>query len=283
MGLLSKFNKSAELRTEYRDISFETVFIDLKGEISNKVTSECRILRQHLPDDVYLDLALIPAGSFLMGNHLPGGYKDEKPQHYVHLNSFFMSVTGITQHQWKAVMGKLPPCRGKTLDHPVDRVSWIDAGNFCTKISRLTDKMYRLPSESEWEYACRAGSSAAFCYGNMITTDFCNYVGAHSYKGGPEGVYRHGPVPPGQFPPNKYGLYDMHGNLWEWCQDSWHDSYDGSPVDGEAWLNGGTEERVLRGGSWHDPPDLCRSSCRLKLMPSEGEDYTGVRIALTFK
>ncbi len=105
-------------------------------------------------------------------------------------------------------------------------------------------------------------------------------MGWHAYKNGPTGDYRHGPVTPGSFPPNAFGLYDMHGNLMEWCQDRWHEDYTGAPTGGEAWMRGGTEERVIRGGSWHDPPDLCRSASRLKLMPSEGEDFMGFRVAL---
>ena len=177
-------------------------------------------------------------------------------------------------------MGKLHPCRGRGPDFPVDRVSWFDSQRFCEKLARLTGQPYRLPSEAEWEYACRAGSVTDFAFGEMITTDLANYVGLRAYRDGPIGIYRHGPIPPGSFPPNRFGLFDMHGNLDEWCLDTWHRDYGGAPLDAEAWIRGGTQERVIRGGSWHDPPDLCRSSSRLKLNPADGEDFMGIRVAL---
>ena len=240
-----------------------------------------RLLQQTLPDDVTLAMVQIPAGNFLMGSPRTQGDPDEQPAHTVRIEGFFMSQITITQRQWKSIMKKLLPCRGKGLDLPVDRVSWLDAQRFCEKLTKTTQRPYRLPSEAEWEYACRAGTLTDFAYGDMITTDLANYVGWHAYKDGPTGEYRHGPIQAGLFAPNRFGLYDMHGNLSEWCADTWHANYVGAPSDGQPWLRGGTAERVLRGGSWHDPPGLCRSAARLKLMPSEGEDFVGFRVALS--
>ncbi len=106
-------------------------------------------------------------------------------------------------------------------------------------------------------------------------------MGLHTYRSEPEGIYRHVTTAVASFPPNPFGLHDMHGNVWEWCADAWHDSYEGAPTDGTAWERGGGPARVLRGGCWHDPPTLCRSAARLKSMPHEGEDYFGFRVALT--
>jgi len=233
-----------------------------------------------LPGNVTLSLAHIPAGSFQMGagNHFVE--PDEQPVHHVHVNASLLGQFTITQRQWQAVMKTLPPCRGQGLDHPVDRVSRFEARTFCNRLADLTQMPFRLPSEAEWEYACRAGSTTDFAIGNMITTDLANYVGWHAYLNGPKGEYRHGPMQVGQFPPNRWGLYDMHGNVWEWCEDAWHDNYLNAPADGTAWLRDGSAGKVVRGGSWHDPPALCRSSARLKLMPQEGEDFVGVRVAL---
>ena len=116
---------------------------------------------------------------------------------------------------------------------------------------------------------------------HQFTEDLANYVGEHTYLSEPKGVYRHGTTEVGQFPPNAFGLYDMHGNLWEWCADAWHTDYAGAPTDGNAWERGEPSHRVLRGGSWHDPPNLCRCAARLRLAPAEGEDYVGFRVALS--
>ncbi len=269
------------VRTEAERL--ETVEVDDSGQIRARSEVSVYLLRQPLPEGLFLDMVLLPAGTFPMGSPHAQGHRDEEPQHLVHVEAFYLSQTTVTQKQWKAVMRKLHPCRGKGMDFPVDRVSWFDAQRFCARLSRLTGRDYRLPGEAEWEYACRAGTLTDFAYGNMITTDLANYVGLHVYNDGPRGIYRHGPVLPRSFPPNGFGLFDMHGNLDEWCLDRWHEDYVGAPRDAEPWISGGTQEQVIRGGSWHDPPVLCRSASRLKLNPADGEDFMGMRVACSFR
>jgi formylglycine-generating enzyme required for sulfatase activity len=262
-------------------VGLDTVLVNDGGLIESREQISLMLFRQQVSDGSSIEMVMLPDGTYAMGSAHREGHPDEEPLHYVRVRKFFLSQTTITQRQWKAVMKNLPPCRGKGLDLPVDRISWLDAQAFCERLSRIAGREYRLPSEAEWEYACRAGSLMDFSFGNMITPDLANYVGWHSYKGGPKGSYRHGPIQAKTFPPNRFGLYDMHGNLSEWCLDTWHDDYNGAPLDGEAWIRGGTDERVIRGGSWHDPPDLCRCSSRLKLEPTEAEDFVGIRIALS--
>ena len=157
----------------------------------------------------------------------------------------------------------------------------IKAEAFCKALSKKSGRPYRLPGEAEWEYACRAGSGTAFHFGETITTDLANYVGEFTYQNEPKGIYRHVSTEVGQFPPNAFGLYDMHGNIWEWCADDWHDNYTGAPVDGSAWKSRyETVFRVLRGGSWHEPPINCRSATRLKMDAREADDLFGFRVAL---
>jgi len=177
-------------------------------------------------------------------------------------------------------MGSLPPCRCRSDDLPVDRVSWHDAQAFCSRLSNLSGRAYRLPAEAEWEYACRAGTRTPFAFGETLTTDLANYVGEHIFRSEPKGSYRHVATKGGTFPPNAYGLGDMHGNVWEWCADDYHLNYLGAPSDGRPWYMARARERVLRGGCWHDPPWLCRSAARLAQPPGEAEDYFGFRVAL---
>jgi formylglycine-generating enzyme required for sulfatase activity len=146
------------------------------------------------------------------------------------------------------------------------------------RLSKKAGRTYRLPSEAEWEYACRAGTAGAFCFGPTLTTDLANYVGEHTFGLEPKGLYRHETTSVGSFPANAFGVYDMHGNVWEWCADAWHEDYSDAPADGSAWKRGGASQRVLRGGGWHDPPDLCRSAARLKFEPSDAEDFVGFRV-----
>ena len=260
-----------------QEFEFETVTVNPRGEIVGRKTGRAQQFTQSLGNGPVLEMVIIPGGAFLMGSREGEGYDDERPQHRVRLAPFLMSKYPVTQEQWQAVMKWTPPYRCQGPKRPVDRVSFNDAREFCEQLSKKMGRVYRLPSEAEWEYACRAGTVTPFCCGETITTDLANYVGEHTYRAGPKGVYRHEATEVGNFPPNAFGLYDMHGNVWEWCADAWHDNYIGAPTDGSIWERGGAF-RVLRGGGWHDPPDLCRSAARLKFDPAEGEDYVGFRV-----
>ncbi|MCU0568011.1 MAG: formylglycine-generating enzyme family protein [Oculatellaceae cyanobacterium Prado106] len=224
--------------------------------------------------NVILEMISIPGGSFLMGSPEEEGDRDndESPQHPVTVPSFFMGRYPITQLQYQTVMGN-NPSNFKGDDRPVESVSWHDATEFCHRLTELTNHPYRLPTEAEWEYACRAGTMTPFHFGETITTDLANYRGTDekkynwsgSYGKGPKGIYREETTPVGSFPPNAFGLWDMHGNVWEWCQDHWHDSYEGAPSDGSAWIDSEAEKdanRILRGGSWFYFPRDCRSATR---------------------
>ncbi len=262
------------------DFTFEAVSVNERGEVTQRQPHRAQPFVEMLPGGVPLAMVAIPAGHFLMGSRRNEGYADERPQHSVGVPAFWMGQYPITQTQWAAVMKWTPPYRCKGPQRPVDRVNWHDAAAFCACLSEMTGRAYRLPGEAEWEYACRTGTTTPFYVGPTLTTDLANYVGAHIYLAEPEGAYRHGTTDVGSFPPNAFGLYDMHGNVWEWCADAWHDDYDGAPIDSSVWA-GDAATRVLRGGCWHDPPDLCRSAARLKYAQDEGEDYFGFRVALT--
>ena len=173
-----------------------------------------------------------------------GRDEDESPQHRVTVSTFFISRYPVTQAQWQAIASldkvdidlKADPSRFKGDNRPVEQVNWYDAVEFCARLSRETGREYILPSEAEWEYACRAGTTTPFHFGETITTDLANYNGNYTYGSGPKGVYREETTPVGSFSPNAFGLSDMHGNVWEWCEDNWHNNYEGAPTDGSAWL-----------------------------------------------
>jgi formylglycine-generating enzyme required for sulfatase activity len=266
---------------EGQEYEFEVVTVNDRGEITGRKTHTARQFTQNLGGKVPLEMVIVPGSTFWMGSRAGYGYDDERPQHSVRVSSFLIGKYPVTQEQWQAVMGSLPPCRCQGARRPVDRVSWHDTREFCKRLSEKTGRAYRLPSEAEWEYACRARTTTPFYFGKTITTDLANYVGEHTYRSEPKGVYRHEATEVGSFPPNAFGLYDMHGNVWEWCADAWLDNYIGAPTDGSAWERGSTSRHVLRGGCWHDPPDLCRSAARLGQEATEGEDFFGFRVALT--
>jgi formylglycine-generating enzyme required for sulfatase activity len=168
-------------------------------------------------------------------------------------------------------MGRLPPCR------------CLGARAFCARVAQRAVRAYLLPLEAQWEYAYRAGTTTPFCFGETITTDLANYVGEHTYLAEPRGIYRHGTTDVGSFPPNAFGLYDMHSNVWERRADAWHDNHTGAPPDGNVWAGRAGSPGVLRAGCWHDPPGLCRSAAWLRSMPHDGEDFFGFRVTLVAK
>jgi formylglycine-generating enzyme required for sulfatase activity len=159
-------------------------------------------------------------------------------------------------------------------------VTWHDAQHYVRWLSEQTGQPYRLPSEAEWEYCCRAGSRTAFSFGDEISPDMANYDGNFSYNGGPKGEFRQGTTPVWMFAPNPWGLFDMHGNVWEWVQDTVHENYEGAPLDGRAWETGGDpNRRILRGGSWQYHPRYLRSALRNGYAAGLSNDIVGFRVA----
>ena len=232
-----------------------------------------------------LHMVQIPGGTFLMGSpeDEEGRADDEGPQHEVTVPTFFMGRYPITQAQYEAVMGTNPATeydaeRFVAPNKPVVGVSWDDAVAFCTALAQRTGRPYRLPSEAEWEYACRAGTTTPFYFGRTLTTEVANYNGNETYGDGPKGEFRNALTPVDHFGiANRFGLSDMHGSVWEWCQDNWHRSYDDAPTDGSAWV-GDSSSHVFRGGSWSDFPGDCRSAFRSIYFAVNRGDGIGFRV-----
>jgi formylglycine-generating enzyme required for sulfatase activity len=217
--------------------------------------------RQIVPQ---IEMILIPAGTFMMGSPDGVGNSDEHPQHRVTVQSFYIGKYEVTQAQWQAVTGNNPSSFAGCNNCPVENVSWNDAQEFTKKLNVMQSQyIYRLPSEAEWEYTCRAGVTTEFAFGDSLSSKQANFDGNRPYGRAANGTFRHRTTPVGSFQPNAFGLYDMHGNVWEWCEDFSHESYNGAPREGSAWLSGGDgKSRVLRGGSWSDPAVSLRSADR---------------------
>jgi formylglycine-generating enzyme required for sulfatase activity len=272
--------------TSPKIFTFQSITLDRSGKLLGHAAGQAIQVEQHLPGNKVLELVEIPGGSFIMGALREGGYVDERPLHQVFLSGFWLGKYPVTQAQWQAVMGKQCPGRFRGPNLPVENICWNEAMEFCLRLSRMTGRDYRLPSEAQWEYACRAGTTTPFSLGETITTEYANYVGAHTYRDEPRGVYRRGTTPVGSFPPNPWGLYDMHGQVWEFCADAWHDDYSNAPADGSPQVDnhpsGQKRPRfyVARGGSWHEPPNHCRSAMRLRVEEDERMEFYGFRVML---
>lgn len=258
--------------------SIEVVTVNQKGEIIQRQQRLAKYVIEDLEDETYygdrttLEMAYIPGGTFLMGasEDEKDSHSSEQPQHQITLQPFYMGKFPITQVQWEAVT-KLPKIerdlysersyfRGE--NHPAERISWYDAVEFCKRLSKATSKKYRLPSEAEWEYACRAGTTTTFHYGETITSELANYDGGYIYRLEPYGKFRQKTTPVGSFPPNKFGLYDMHGNILEWCQDICIYNL-----------------QVVRGGSWDCEPIRCSSGYRFGKSAGNFNRHHGFRVA----
>jgi formylglycine-generating enzyme required for sulfatase activity/uncharacterized caspase-like protein len=256
-------------------------------------------IAETLGNNITLEMLPIPGGKFLMGSPETEADRSpsEGPQHEVTLAEppgtgiapFYLSKYPITQSQWKAVAAlpkvncdlKPDPSSFKGAKRPVEQVSWWEAIEFCDRLSQKTGRAYRLPSEAEWEYACRAGTTTPFYFGETISTAQANYDGNYTYGAGKKGEYRKQTTDVGSFPANAFGLHDMHGNVWEWCADPWHENYDRAPINGSVWELSDAESnprRVLRGGSWILNPWDCRSAYRLHFSPDHRYYGIGFRV-----
>lgn len=251
--------------------NFEFVTVNAFGAVINKQKGQAKYFTENL-EGTQLDMVFVPGGNFTMGSSELIS-KNESPPHEVFIQSFFLSKHQITQAQWKAV-SLLPevdcqlnsdPSYFKGENRPVDTITWYEANEFCQRLSKYTGHQYRLPTEAEWEYACRAGTTTQFHFGETLITELANYLDSRTYDKLERGKYISKTIPVMSFPPNAFGLYDMHGNAREWCSDHWHDSYFGAPTDGSAWVASGSDVfRILRGGSCLSKIEDCRSTSRYK-------------------
>lgn len=292
--LVDAYEKPEELTDTDKEINNSLEYL-LEGKIGVKTyihTVQCYLENEEIEDSPVLakfreqeisknftspstgmELVLIPAGKFMMGS--PSGdqdrYDDEGPAHEVIIkNPFYVGKYPVTQKQWEKIMGSNPSkFRGE--DRPVESVSWNDVQEFIKKLNEKESAgKYRLPSESEWEYACRAGTTTRYSFGDDESKldDYAWYSENSSSE----------THPVGQNNPNPWGLYDIHGNVWEWCQDNWHGNYDGAPSDGSAWESGSGSYHVFRGGSWYGDARSCRSAYRNGIVPDFRGDYLGFRV-----
>jgi formylglycine-generating enzyme required for sulfatase activity len=277
-----------ELELEIQPFEFEVAIIELerkwstlgrKAPVIKRIRQQAQCFVEDLPNGIQLKMVSIPEGSFLMGSSADEASRSssESPQHQVTVPPFLMGKYPVTQAQWEAVASlpqvnrelKHNPSNFKGENRPVEQVSWYEAVEFCNRLSQHTGKSYCLPSEAEWEYACRAGTTTPFHFGEAITSELANYNAGYTYGVGVKGTYREETTSVGSFKiANAFGLYDMHGNVLEWCLDDWHSNYEGAPHNGSAWFNDNNKlsqkqgSAVLRGGSWLYGPGSCRSAYR---------------------
>ena len=303
-----------------QQFSFETVTLNAEGKETNRQQKQAEFFTEDLGNGITLEMMAIPGGTFLMGTsdaeidrlckeYAVDYFKRESPQHEVKIPTFFMAKYPVTQAQYQAIMDSNPSSFKNNPQNPVEQVSWDDTQSFCRKLKELTKKDYRLPTEAEWEYACRGLISPTplkkelipptpldkrgysdyppFYFGETITTDYVNYDGNYPYGKAPKGEYRQQTTPVGQFPPNAFGICDLHGNVWEWCADGWHDSYADKPDDlnnngSTIWLSSDISTHILRGGSWVVNSWDCRSAYRYRFNADFRYYVYGFRLVLSF-
>lgn len=287
---------------------FDVITLDRRGQVKQQQQHTAKFFPEPLTADTTadklpvagnsrgaerLEMVAIDSGHFQMGassaelsdSSVVTAY--EFPRHRVKLSSFYMSKHPITQAQWAAVvaMPKVSrelnpsPSHFRGSDLPVESVSWLDAVEFCDRLTQKTGRQYQLPSEAQWEYACRAGTKTPFSTGETITSQMADYVGTYAYNAEATGTYRKSTTPVGKFSHNAFGLQDMHGNIWEWSADYWHRDYRGAPTNGQAWANSRTPElRTVRGGGWLDSPDKIRSASRSGYLETALNRTIGFRV-----
>lgn len=288
---------------------FDVINVDDKGRLGERRKERARFYVESVGGGINLEMVEIQAGAFVMGNspteleqiesnYLRSLNKESRPELHAHLLSetpqltikvagFYLSKYEVTQAQWRAVAA-LPkinrelmsdPSGFKGGNRPVEQISWEDAVEFCARLSAATGRRYRLPTEAEWEYACRAGTRWQFSLGETVDPNWVNYNGKLPYAAAPKDTFRQQTVPVGSLGvANAFGLYDMHGNVWEWCLDSWRESYSEAPPDGNQSQDTVTSLRALRGGAWDSSAGECRSSERKQAQPLIRLNNIGFRV-----
>ncbi|MCI0665361.1 MAG: formylglycine-generating enzyme family protein [Acidobacteria bacterium] len=291
---------------------FEVVTADNRGRVLERRREFSQYFLEQIVPGTTIEMLEIPGGTFLMGSieiELEGLKKDyvtgveneireslirrlqsESPQRLVKVKPLYMSKTEITQTQWRAVAAQpkvkreliSDPSNFKGGNRPVEKVSWEDAIEFCDRLSRATGRKYRLPTEAEWEYAARAGTSTQFHFGDAVSSDWSNFQGKFVFGSSPKGDFKQQTVPVASFGiANAFGLYDMHGNVWEWCQDRWHENYVSAPADGQVWeaeKDSIAYLKTIRGGGWDSPGAELRSSARNRVTSTIRLSNLGFRV-----
>ncbi|MGB3516341.1 MAG: SUMF1/EgtB/PvdO family nonheme iron enzyme [Elainellaceae cyanobacterium] len=264
-------------------LTVTTTRVNGQGEVMEEPPVQVQVYDEDLGGGVSLRMVEIPGGSYTQGSPSDEAQRgdEEGPQRTVTVPRFFMGMFQVTQAQYAAIMGENPSAFSGT-DRPVETVSWNDAKTFCDRLSDRSGRRYFLPTEAEWEYACRAGTTTPFHFGPTLSDAIANYQATETYGNGRAGTYRQETTNVGSFPANDFGLYDMHGNVWEWCADHYRGNYDGVPTDGSPYLtNNNSAPRMLRGGSWNDLPRYCRSANRNRLNPGLRDYDDGFRVVVS--
>jgi len=275
-----------------KTFDFHSVTLDATGKQTTRKPGSATYFSEDLGNGIVLDMVRIPGGSFKMGavKGEEEASDDEFPQHSVTVKEFWMGKFVVTQEQWKtiALLPKIKinlnadPSKFKGGNLPVEKVSWDDAKEFCDRLSKKTTrKTFDLPTEAQWEHACRAGTTTPFHFGETITTNVANFNGDYTYGKASKGTYRKTTMPVDSFDPNAFGLYNMHGNVWEWCLDPCHSNDDGAPKDDRVWdafNDSRSNLQLLRGGSWGFNPGLCRSANRSYSVPASQFNLIGFRV-----
>jgi formylglycine-generating enzyme required for sulfatase activity len=291
----------------FKSFNFTTATVNSKGEVTTQPRGQpARYFVEDLGCGVTLEMVEVPGGTFLMGSSesevqraladaklKPGPDEDmfdnEKPQHQVNVPTFFISKFEVTQAQWRAVAAWRPvkqSIKPEPSNHkgdgqlPVEQVTWEDATEFCERLSKYRGRAYRLPTEAEWEYACRAGTTTPFAFGETITPDLVNYESDRPYGEVPPREYKEGgTLPVGWFRvANRFGLYDMPGNVKEWCLDGWHEDYKGAPANGGEWWSQSSTLRVVHGCGWQNDAFQCRCAFRDGVRMDKPQNNIGLRV-----
>ena len=266
---------------------FDTIQIDRFGKTINRSHHSVKYCAEDLGDDINLEMIKIPDGE-LIHNSPDKGRNNTTHQKSLRIYSFYLAKFPTTQRQWQQVARlpqvkrklQLKPAQFSGADLPVENVSWYDAIEFCQRLSQATGKQYRLPLEAQWEYACRARTTTPFSFGQTITSEIANYNGRYTYADELKGEYRKTTTPVNKFFPNAFGLYGMHGNVWEWCADDWQDNYQNIYSDRSIDNSSENQIKVIRGGSWGSRPAFCSSTHRDRFIADNFNNFIGFRCVI---